>query len=354
MSTLDRHHTLFASIPTDVVISLINIDRARGQATSYERQHPERLAQLQTIARIQSTEASNAIEGISAPFARIRALVENDATPTNRPEQEIAGYRKALDLINSTPPNAIRLTPGMIKQLHKIMSEYTTTPGGQFKTTDNTVEDELPDGTRRTRFHPVPAWRTEDETQRLTDTYRALAADRTIPPLLLIGTYILDLLVIHPFSDGNGRISRLLTHLLLRQAGFHVGCYVSLEKIIDDTRSTYYDALHTSTIGWHEDANDPYPWLRYLVGVVISGAYTHYEQRVGALGGRGTKTAAITTFIQSNLAEEFTIADLRAAAPSTSDAMIKKVLRDLQREGIISPALSRGRAARYRRLKHDT
>ena len=290
---IDQH---LGSIPSELATMLRTIDQAQGREEAFRLQHPQQLEALTQLARIQSTEASNAIEGITAPHARIQALVEEKTTPRNRSEEEIAGYRKVLDLIHSTAPEAIPMTPNVVKQFHRDLYEFSATTGGNFKTSDNTVVETLPDGTERVRFTPVAAWATEDAMRQLHEGYAAALESGRYPPLLLVGSYILDFTIIHPFSDGNGRMSRLLTLLLLYKSGYEVGRFISIEKLIADTRETYYEALQASTTGWHDDAHTVEPWLRYFLGVLIA-AYDAFEARVGTLGGRGSKTEAVKNFV---------------------------------------------------------
>ncbi len=332
---------------------LRGIDQAQGRQGAYRLQHPQQLGSLTQLARVQSTEASNRIEGITAPAARIKALVEEKTTPENRSEQEIAGYRSVLDLIHSTPPGAIPFTPSVVKQLHGDLYAFAarSTRHGHFKVVDNTVEEELPDGTTRIRFHPVAAWKTEDAMRQLHEGYEAAVAGEHYHPLILTAAYVLDFLVIHPFSDGNGRMSRLLTLLLLYKHSYEVGRFVSLEQLVDDTKETYYEALAASTSGWHDGAHDLAPWTTYFLGV-LTGAYGQFEQRVGAMGGRGSKQRAVRRFVRSSISDEFTIGDVHRACPDASVAHIRKVLGDMRHEGLISEP-TRGRNAKYRRLTVD-
>jgi len=351
MTTFTSIERLLGQVPGELTMLLREIDRAQGRQEAFRIQHPQRLDVLTRVARIESTEASNEIEGITAPHARIEALVAETTTPRNRSEEEIAGYRKVLDVIHSTAPDSIPFTVNVVKQFHGSLYEFAAGRGGEFKVTDNEVIEELPDGTRALRFTPVPAWRTAEEMRQLHDGFAAATVSGRYHPLLLTGSYVLDFLVIHPFSDGNGRMARLLTLLLLYTGGYQVGRYISLEQVIAETKETYYEALGASTVGWHEDAHDPEPWLRYFLGVVIA-AYRRFEERGAGLAGRGSKGEAVRHFIRSSLSDEFTIADIRRAAPGVSDDHIRKVLAALRADGVIEGA-SRGRSAKYRRLRTD-
>jgi Fic family protein len=339
------------AVPAPLVTTLGQVDESKGRAEAFRQQHPQQLKTLLETARIQSTAASNEIEGVTAPPARVAALVRATTAPANRSEEEIAGYRAVLDLIHASAP-AVPVTSNVVLQLHRDLYQFTATEGGRFKMADNTVEEELPDGSRRVRFTPVAAFVTPTAMRELNERYTTEIDRGVFHPLLLVGSYVLDFLVIHPFSDGNGRMSRLLTLMLLYQRGYEVGRYISLEKLIADTKETYYEALAASTEGWHEERHDIIPWLRYFVGILVA-AYDQFERRTaGAVGGRGAKTEAVKQFVRGSITDEFTIADVRRAAPVAGDALIRKVLHDLRDAGAVR-AEGRGRNARWRRLRTD-
>lgn len=345
---LSRH---FGGIPPATVTSLTSIAEARGRSALYREQNPSGLETLRQVALIQSTEASNAIENIHAPLARIEALVAETTKPRNRSEQEIAGYRDVLATIHANGAN-IPFEPRYVEQLHGNLYTYVGTgEAGNWKGLDNAVEEKLPDGTRVVRFMPVSAALTPQAMQDLHKELRHALDAGVYEPLLLCAAYILDFTVIHPFRDGNGRMSRLITLWLLYIVGHDVGRYISLEKLIDASKETYYEALGQSTAGWHEGEHDLRPWTDYFLGILIA-AYREFEGRTGALGGRGSKKALITTFIDSLMITEFTIADVRQAAPGVSDGYINKLLGELKKAGKIEP-LGTGRGARWRRLAGD-
>lgn len=345
---LSRH---FGGIPPATVTSLTTIAESRGRAELYRQQNPSGLETLRQVALIQSTEASNAIENIHAPLARIEALVAEKAKPRNCPEQEIAGYRDVLATIHANGPS-IPFEPRYVEQLHGYLYKYVgTRDAGHWKGLDNEVEEELSDGTRIVRFKPVSAALTPLAMQGLHDEFRRALDAGLYEPLLLCAAYILDFTVIHPFRDGNGRMSRLITLWLLYIVGHDVGRYISLEKIIDASKETYYEALGQSTVGWHGGEHDLRPWTDYFLGILIA-AYGEFEGRTGALGGRGSKKALIMTFIDSLMVDEFTIADVRQAAPGVSDGYINKLLGVLKKAGKIEP-LGTGRGASWRRLAGD-
>ncbi len=342
---LERH---FGLLGVATVASLTRIAEARGRADLYRQQNPSGLETLRQVALIQSAEASNAIENIHAPLPRIEAIVAEKTMPENRSEQEIAGYRDVLATIHANGAD-IPFEPKYVEQLHGYLYKYVGARGaGHWKGRDNEVEERLPDGTRIVRFKPVSASETPEAMQKLHKAFRCARDDAMYPSLLLCAAYVLDFTIIHPFRDGNGRMSRLMTLWLLYIVGYEVGRYISLEKIIDGSKETYYEALAQSTVGWHDGQHDLRPWTHYFLGV-LTAAYGEFESRTGAIGGRGSKKALITTFIDSLVVEEFAIADVRQAAPGVSDGYINKVLGELKRVGRIEP-LGTGRGARWRRL----
>ncbi len=345
--TLDRQ---IGMVPASMTVALGDVDRAQGTESAFHGQHPGALKTLTEIARIQSVESSNAIENITAPAARIQQLVANQTKPTNRSEQEIAGYRAVLDTIDA---DAVRIpfTPSVIEQLHRDLYQFTNTPGGRWKTVENTIQEVGPDGTRAVRFQTVPAIATPAAMTELHDRYAAARDSGEHHPLLLVGCYVFDFLAIHPFRDGNGRISRLLTLLLLYQTGYEVGHFISLERLVDGSRETYYDALQAAGHGWHEGEHDVHPWLRYFLGI-LTAAYRELESQVDTVAGRGSKREAIRRFIRRSIADEFTVADVRRAVPAASQSYINKTLTRLRDEGAIEP-IGAGRGARWRRLASD-
>ncbi len=235
-----------------------------------------------------------------------------------------------------------------VEQLHGNLYRYTgDSTSGHWKLLDNEVREELPDGSWAERFTPVTAAATPEAMRELHECFRLALADGTYSSLLLCAAYVLDFTVIHPFRDGNGRMSRLITLWLLYVVGHNVGRFISLEKLIDESKESYYEALRQSTEGWHKGEHDLGPWTGYFLGI-LAAAYREFERRGNVLVGRGSKKALITTFIDSLLAEEFTISQVREAAPGVSDAHISKVLGELRKAGVVE-AVGVGRGARWRR-----
>lgn len=342
---LNRH---FGAIEARTVMSLTTLAEAQGRTRAPLGQSPAGLETLRQVALIQSAESSNAIENIRAPRARIEAIVAERTKPKNRSEQEIAGYRDVLGLIHANRAN-IPFGPRYVEQLHGNLYKYTgDTTAGHWKKLDNKVQEQRPDGSWAERFTPVSAAATPEAMRDLHERFALALADETHPPLLLCAAYVLDFTVIHPFRDGNGRMSRLITLWLLYIVGHEVGRYVSMEKLIEDSKESYYETLRRSTEGWHGGEHDLGPWTGYFLGILIA-AYREFDDRTSMLVGRGSKKALITTFIDSLPTEEFTVSQVRRAAPGVSDAYISKVLGELKGAGMLEP-IGAGRGARWRRL----
>jgi len=340
----------FGLVPAQTAKLLGAIDVARGRQEAFRRQNPTVLKALTEVARIQSVDASNAIESIQAPPKRIERLVHVKTMPANRSEEEIAGYRKVLDTIHASAHD-IPFTRRVVQQFHRDLYSYTAVPGGRFKAGPNEVEEILPDGTKTVRFEPLSPFETPPAMDELHDRYEAAWNVNQHHHLLLVAAYVFDFLMIHPFQDGNGRMSRLLTLLALYRAEYEVGRFISLEKLISDSRETYYESLARSTPGWREGRHDIWPWTNYFLGVLMA-AYKDFEARAGAFGGRGQKAELVKQFIRSSVSDSFTFDDVRQAAPGVSDVYIGKVLRQLRDSGVLRSSGS-GRGARWTRLSTD-
>jgi Fic family protein len=344
-----EHH--FGRAPAATTRQLSAIDYGRGREDAFRRQHPAVLKTLTEIAMIQSVEASNALEQITAPHKRIEQLVAAKTTPQNKPEAEILGYRNVLATIHASAVN-IPVKPSVIEQLHRDLYLPSGKPGGKFKQADNLVEETLPDGTKAIRFEPVSAFAARDAMRELCESFTKARDTGEYHQLLLTAAFVLDFLVIHPFSDGNGRMSRLLGLLLLYQADYEVGRFISIEKLIDDSKESYYDALQASTHGWHTGSHDLEPWTSYFLGLLVI-AYDRFEERVGTVTtARGAKAELIKDFIRSRVSDEFTIDDVRENVPSASDVYIRELLRKLKRDNVLVQE-NRGRDATWRRLHTD-
>jgi len=317
------------AIPQKLVQTIRLIGEYKGKEDLFKAQTPEVLDNLRQSAVIQSTESSNRIEGVIAPPERIRQIVVERDAPRNRSEQEIAGYREVLNTIHANYVD-IPLTAGMVRQLHKDLFQFLPSGGGDWKSTDNEIAEIGADGKRFIRFRPVPAFRAADAMLQLHDHFGRHWNSKEAEPLVLIAAYVLDFLCVHPFLDGNGRLARLLTLLLLYKAGYEVGRYISLEQIVERTRESYYESLNASSLNWHEGKHDLIPWVEYLLGVVVLSAYRDFEQRVGfKTSAKGAKGQLVRDVI-SRLPKQFRYADVEKLSPGVSRPTIRRVLADLQ------------------------
>ncbi|MGL5859914.1 MAG: Fic family protein, partial [Phycicoccus sp.] len=332
-------------VPATVVTRLARGDVGRGRQELFRHRLPELLAELADRSRVASITASSALEGVVvADRARAAAILSGRAgVLRTRSEQEFAGYRAALDHLFTADWRPLNV--GLLLHLHRELFAHTAHHGGQFKASDNLVVDRSPDGTVEVRFVPVPAARTEYFTVELVDRYQEAMATGQHHPVLLTGLFVLDLLTIHPFLDGNGRVVRALTNALLDDAGYTVGRYVSIEQLIAESADDYDRALLDSTHGWHTRSNDPWPWLGYLVGILAS-AYDRFER--GAEAGRsgGTKQDRVREYVMEHAPSVFRMTDVRAALPGVSDPTIRLALHQLKQEGRVWPQ-GTGRAAAW-------
>ncbi len=327
--------------------SLKALGEHKGRQDLFATRAPEILETLKRLAIIESAESSNRLEGITAPRERVEALVLRPTAPANRSEQEIAGYRDALNLIHEAALD-MSFTPNVVLQLHAMMYRFQPGFGGRWKMTGNEIVERNPDGTvRRVLFTPVTPVSTPQAMVDLAEGY-ARAADHQREPLVMVPLAVLDFLCVHPFTDGNGRVSRLLTQLLLYHHGFAVGRYVSLERVIEGSKETYYEALQASSAGWHEGRHDPHPWLSYFWGVLLA-AYREFEERVGAIReAPGAKTSLIEQAVRRR-SRPFSISEIEAECPGVSRDMVRHVLRQMKARGEIEPR-GKGRRATWARV----
>lgn len=332
---------------SEILLYVAKIHEYKGRQDLYIRQKPVELERLVEVARIQSTEASNKIEGIVTTSARIKQLMLKKTSPRNRDEKEIMGYRDVLNTIHESH-EFIHLRPSYILQLHRDLLKRTgLSYGGTFKNVQNYIKETLPDGTEITRFTPVAPYETPAAVEAICDSYARTQALETIDPLILIPAFICDFLCIHPFNDGNGRMSRLLTLLLLYQNGFEVGKYISVEKEIEKTKDIYYDVLEGADFGWHEEKNDYTPFIRYMLQVILS-CYVDFEERVGMMQSSGAKSTAydvIKAYADSKIGK-FTSADIIANCPSVGRSSALAALKKLTDEGYLTK-LKTGRNIAY-------
>ena len=324
------------------------IYKEAGKQEMYLKQRPEELEKLVEIAKVQSTEASNAIEGIVTTSTRIRQLVEEKTAPRNRDEQEIAGYRDALNIIHENF-DAIPITRNYILQLHKVLYSHMNNPmAGQTKSVQNYISATDPDGHTETLFTPLAPFETPEALDRICDEYNRVIGNMEAEPLIVIPIFIHDFLCIHPFNDGNGRMSRLLTTLLLYRNGFYVGKYISLEAKIAKNKDLYYAALRQAQEGWHEGTEDAVPFIKYLLGIILS-AYRDFEDRFSLVE---QKKPALETIRQATLNKigRFSKQDIRELCPALSVSSIEGALRKLVASGELKRE-GNGKNTCYYRLK---
>jgi Fic family protein len=321
-------------LQADTVRSIRLLGEYKGKQELFVRQSPQVLKVLRELAAVQSIESSNRIEGVVATPERIAELAAEKTTPRDRSEQEIAGYRDVLVTVHANA-NDMRLSTGLVQQLHRDLLRFTpATDGGHWKDAPNDIVDRLSDGTHRLRFSPVAPHLVKQSMSGLVEGFGDALHAGSVDALVLMPAFTLDFLCIHPFRDGNGRISRLLDLMLLYQAGYQVGRFVSLEKIVEDSKESYYDALEESSYDWHDGEHDLCPWLDYWLGVLIA-AYREFEDRVGHLkSGRGAKREMVIECIR-HLPAVFRYADIERACPGISRPTIVRVLGELRDKGEI-------------------
>ncbi len=315
-------------ITPEIVALLTKIHEHKGQQNLFIVQKPEILSTLLEVAKIQSTESSNKIEGIYTSIERLKLITLEKTMPQSRDEQEIAGYRDVLNTIHESY-DYIAIKPNFMLQLHKNLYKYSGFSfGGKYKNSDNIITEELYDGTTRVRFQPVKAWETQGAVEELCKEYNQIMATQEVDPLLIIPMFILDFLCIHPFNDGNGRMSRLLTLLLLYQSSYIVGKYISIERIIEHTKETYYEVLQKSSDNWHQNANDYAPFVKYMLGVILA-AYREFEEKVDILYTKKySKPQVIENVIRQTLGK-ITKREILEKCPETSSTTIQRTLNEL-------------------------
>ncbi|MDO4620223.1 MAG: Fic family protein [Lachnospiraceae bacterium] len=324
------------------------IYKEAGKQELYLKQRPDELEKLVEIAKIQSTESSNAIEGIVTTSTRVKQLVEEKTTPKNRDEQEIAGYRDVLNIIHDSF-DAIPITQNYILQLHKIMYSHMNNPmAGRTKDNQNYISTTFPDGHTEILFTPIAPFETKEALDRICEEFNRVIGNLEVEPLIVIPTFIYDFLCIHPFNDGNGRMSRLLTTLLLYRSGFYVGKYISIEAKIAKNKDLYYDALGQAQHGWHEGCEDVNPFIKYMLGTVLA-AYKDFEDRFEIVEKKMPAIDKVRKAAENKIGR-FTKQDIRELCPSLSVSSIEGALRKLVLDGELKREGS-GRSTCYIRLK---
>jgi len=346
MMSFRQGKLLATNVPMRIVSLISKINEYKGKQELYNQQSPEILNTLKDVAIIQSTRASNSLEGITVKDKRLLEIMQNKIQPTNRSEGEIAGYRDVLATIHSSF-DAIPIKPSILLQFHRDLYKFISAEGGSWKNNDNAVEETYPDGSKFIRFNPVSTFATPGAIDELCNFYNQYSNSGEIDSLMLISATILDFLFIHPFNDGNGRMARLLTLLLLYKEGYEVGRFISLEQIVEDSKDSYYDTLHQSSQNWHDGKHDLLIWSEYLLGVILS-AYKELVDRVGKVSSaRGNKAMRVEETID-HFVTDFSIDDIRRRCPDISPATINRVLVKLRDADKIE-VLGTGRGAKWRK-----
>ena len=322
------------SLLTPEIVALLGqLHEYRGKQDSLLTGKPEILMSLVDLAKIQSADASNKIEGIYTSDERLKLIVREKTMPKTRDEQEIAGYRDVLATIQENY-EYIPAKSSIFLQLYRNLYKYSgKSIGGSYKNSDSKIQETDARGNRHIRFVPVPAWETPESVERLCTAFNEAIGEAEADPLLLIPMFILDFLCIHPFSDGNGRMSRLLTLLLLYRAGYFVGKYISIERMISDSKDTYYETLEQSSAGWHENKNDYVPFTHYLLGVVVA-AYRELNNRLTTVESGGSKIDNVRSAIKNALGT-VTKAELLERCPDVSQVTVQRALAEMLKSGEI-------------------
>jgi Fic family protein len=350
MMTLRQFAHQLDALPATTAWYLADLGEARGKQELFTKQSPQRLKTLREHALIESAVSSNRIEGVEVERARIGTLVFGAPLLRDRDEEEVRGYRDALQLIHDQHTHLL-LSEDTIRHLHQL-TRGQIWDAGQYKDKDSDIIEKTAAGRVHVRFKTVPAATTAAAMHELTERWSECLRDRWVHPLIALAAWNLDFLCIHPFRDGNGRVSRLLLLLQSYHLGYEVGRYISLERLIEQHKDRYYETLQQSSQGWHEGRHDPWPYVNYVL-FILKNAYREFEQRLGQVHSpRGAKTAAIEAAV-SALPGLFTLADLERACPGVSRDMVRRVLRALQKEKQVE-CLGRGPGATWRRKGNTT
>ncbi len=345
MHTFDYKETPKRLLTPDIVNLLSSLHEFRGKQELYIEAESDVLTALLDIAKIQSTKASNKIEGIYTSDERLEALVMEKVEPRNRSEEEIAGYREVLATVHDSY-EYIPIRPNIILQLHRDLYSFSSSDtGGRFKNTDNVIAESSKDGQQRVRFTPVPAFQTPEAMENLCNEFNNAIERAEYDPLLLIPMFILDFLCIHPFNDGNGRMSRLLTLLLLYRSGYIVGKYVSMEMLIEKTKETYYEALQNSSIEWHNNRSDYTSFVRYYLGIVLKG-YNEFQDRIEHLKHHKLSKADRVKAVFEKKLGIVKKSDIATLCPDISETTIERTLKGLLESSFIEK-VGKGRATGY-------
>lgn len=345
MNTLRLFSGKFKSVPASTAWYLTDLAEARGKQELYIRQSPQRLRTLREHGLIESAVSSNRIEGVEVDKSRIATLILGKPLLRDRDEEEVRGYTQALTLIHGQG-TALTISEETILKFHRL-ARGEIWDAGKYKEKDSDIIEKHPNGRSRIRFRTVPAAKTPACMKKLVGIYNDSIAEQRVPPLVLLSAFNLDFLCIHPFRDGNGRVSRLLLLLQAYHLGFEVGRYISLERLIEQNKERYYETLEQSSYLWHEGKHDPWPYINYVL-FIIKTAYMEFESRLGQLQSpRGEKTDLVLRAIDRTRSG-FRVAELQNECPNVSVDMIRRVLKNLRIRKQVE-CLGRGQNARWRK-----
>lgn len=345
MRNYDYTETWKKLLIPQIVSYLTTIHEYKGEQRLIANRHADVLSDLVEVAKVQSTESSNKIEGIYTSDDRLRKIVLDKTMPRSRNEREIAGYRDVLKTIHENNEH-IPIRSAFILQLHRDLYKFDNGGmGGTYKNVDNVIEEETLDGVKSVRFQPVAAWETPDSIDRLCEAYQNAIARTDADPLLIIPMFVLDFLCIHPFRDGNGRMSRLLTLLLLYKSEYIVGKYISIEKLIEVTKDSYYDTLQNSSKMWHEEENDYIPFVTYLLGIIAAAYRDFFERTILIEEKTVAKPDRVAEEIKKHIGT-ITKTEIMQNVPGVSQTTIQRTLTELTRLGKIKK-IGNGRYTKY-------
>ncbi|NOT00636.1 MAG: Fic family protein [Phycisphaerales bacterium] len=345
MMTLRSFKKGLATVPTATAWSPAELGQAIGRQELFTKQSPQKLKTLREHALIESAVSSNRIEGVEVDQKRIGTLVFGKSALRDRDEQQVRGYRDALNLIH-TQSAKLPVSEQTIRELHRL-ARGAVGDAGRYKEKDGDIIERFADGRERVRFRPTPARKTPAAMAELTELWTDGARERWVPPLVAVAAFNLDFLCVHPFHDGNGRVSRLLSLLQCHHAGAEVGRYVSLERVIEQNKDRYHETLEQSSAGWHEGKHNPWPFINYALWIVRE-AYKEFEQRVGDIKAPPGEKSRIIVSVIKRMIGDFSIAQLQRECPSVSVDMIRHVLKQQREQGHVT-CLGRGRTALWRR-----
>ena len=343
MITLKQWIAELDAIPVMTSWYLTDINEAKGRQELYKKQSPQRLTSLKEHALIESVVSSNRIEGVEVDKKRIGTIIFGKSLLHDRSEEEVRGYRKALHLIHEKG-SKLPITENTCKKLHRL-TRSGIWDAGKYKEKNSDIVEQRPDGSSSIRFRTVSAGKTSFYMKELIDSWQECINETKVHPLIVLAAFNLEFLCIHPFRDGNGRVSRLLMLLQCYHLEIEVGRYISIERLIEQNRERYYETLKLSSAGWHQGKHDPWHYINFIC-FILKSAYKEFEDRLGRLPqSRGEKTVMVQDAVKS-FSGGFSISDLRRKCPAVGIDMIRRVLKDLQSQGVIE-CLGRGRNAKW-------